>query len=66
MNVEVYLPAVTAALTLCNTIVLWWVSQRTAEIRRHVNGMKLQLVQDAEERGRRLERHVPRETPIGE
>lgn len=53
MQIEPYLPAITALLTLANTIVLFFMTHQTRSIRRHVNGMQLQLLAEAERRGRR-------------
>lgn len=53
MPIEPYLPAVTALLTLANTIVLFFMTHQNRSIRRHVNGMQLQLLAEAERRGRR-------------
>jgi hypothetical protein len=46
-------PVVTAALTLINTVILVWNQQKVRQIRDHVDGMHLQLLAEAERRGRR-------------
>jgi hypothetical protein len=56
VEVTVWAPVVTAALTLANTIVLWWMRREVHHTRRQVNGLLLQQVYEAEQRGRRLER----------
>lgn len=66
MPIEPYLPAVTALLTLANTIVLFFMTHQTRSIRRHVNGMQLQLLADAEERGRRRGQHQGDSVRLGE
>jgi len=60
MQLEVWAPAVTAALTLLNTIVLVVVNRRTSKTHQKVNGMQLQLLAEAEARGRRQAAHASR------
>jgi hypothetical protein len=52
VNVEPYLPAVTALLTLLNTCLVFWNGRRMHQMHRRVNGMYLQTLADAEARGR--------------
>lgn len=66
MNVEQLLPVITAALTLANTIVLFFVNRRTRSTHERVNGLVLQQMYEAEARGRRLERHHLRRRAVGE
>lgn len=66
MDVGPWIPAVTAFLTLANTVVLFVVNRRTGKTHREVNGMKLQLLQEAENRGRRLEQHLSGHQLVGE
>jgi hypothetical protein len=53
MNLEPWIPAITAALTLVNTVILVWNQRHFAQLRENVNGMKYQLLAEAEQRGRR-------------
>lgn len=62
----VWLPAITAALTLSNTVILWFINRRTAKTQDQVNGMKLHELAEAELRGARAERHRRAPPPIGE
>lgn len=50
---------VTAALTLANTVLLFFINRKSTAIKKHVNGMQLQLLAEAERRGRRRERQKP-------
>jgi hypothetical protein len=54
---EAWLPAVTAGLTLANTIVLFFLNRRARRTAKKMNGMYLQTIQEAENRGRRLAQH---------
>jgi hypothetical protein len=49
---EPYLPALTALLTLLNTCLVFWNGRRMHQMHRKVNGMYLQSLAAAEERGR--------------
>lgn len=66
MTIEPWLPAITAALTLANTIVLVWSARTTRSIKRHVNGMQLQMLAEAERRGRRSAERGPRSVSLRE
>lgn len=57
---EAWIPAVTAGLTLANTIVLFFLNRRARRTAKKLNGMQLQIIQEAENRGRRL---ALKETP---
>lgn len=46
-------PLLTALFTLVNTIVLAWQARRIHQVRKATNGMQLQLLAEAEARGRR-------------
>jgi hypothetical protein len=52
VNIEPYLPAITALFTLVNTLVLAWNHRQVRKLRSRVNGMYLQTLADAEFRGR--------------
>jgi hypothetical protein len=52
VNIEPYLPAITALFTLINTLVLAWNHRQVRKLRSKVNGMYLQTLADAEQRGR--------------
>lgn len=54
MNIEPYLPALTALFTLLNTLVLVWNHRKVRHLSEKVNGMYLQTLADAESRGRQL------------
>lgn len=58
MDITPYLPLVTAALTLANTVFLFFMNNRQRAIHKHVNGMQLQLLSEAERRGRRHASHA--------
>lgn len=62
---DLLIPMVTAALTLANTVLLFMGNRRSAKIHREMNGMKLQLLAEAEQRGRRLATHDPNDGPAG-
>jgi hypothetical protein len=47
-----YVPAITAFFTLANTIILVWNHRKVSGVKQQVNGMKWQLLADAENRGR--------------
>lgn len=55
---EIWIPVVTAALTLANTAILYLINRRTSRTHERVNGLLMQHTQEAEERGRRLERRT--------
>lgn len=65
-ELNLILPAVTAALTLANTVVLWLIKRKNDRIEAHTNGMQLQLLAEAEKRGARLERRRVEDPPIGQ
>lgn len=46
----------TAAFTLANTVVLLFINRRSIDTHRRVNGLLIQQTDEAEARGRRLER----------
>lgn len=62
----VWVPALTAALTFANTIVLYIINRRTAKTHAGVNGMKWQQLAEAEARGRREGSHLRDSPLIGE
>lgn len=66
MEIAPYLPAITAALTLANTLLLFLMNRQSRQIRRHVNGMQLQLLAEAERRGRREALQPARSVRLGE
>lgn len=63
---EAYLPLLTAVFSLANTVVLLVINRRTGKLHDRVNGLVMQQMLEAEERGRRLEAHKPRRRPAGE
>lgn len=64
LNLEPYIPLVTAALTLANTVVLFMINRRTSRTHERVNGLLLQHTVEAEQRGRRLAAHDLVEAPF--
>ena len=52
MGIEPYLPVLTALFTLVNTLVLAWNHRQVRSLRAKVNGMYMQTLADAEQRGR--------------
>lgn len=52
MNLEPYVPAITAALTLINTIVLVWNQRHFATMKHRFNSLISHTLADAERRGR--------------
>lgn len=60
MDLASYLPLLTAVFTFANTLVLWQVNRRSKKTHETVNGLMLHNIHEAEERGRRLERHAVR------
>jgi hypothetical protein len=52
VNLEPYVPLLTALFTFANTALLVWSQMRIRRLKEHVNGMRLQALADAEERGR--------------
>lgn len=52
MNLEPYVPLLTAIFTFANTALLVWAQMRFERLKEHVNGMRLQALADAEARGR--------------
>lgn len=46
------MPLLTAIFTFANTALLVWSQVRLQHLKDHVNGMRLQALADAEERGR--------------
>lgn len=51
-NLEPYVPLLTALFTFANTALLVWNQVRLQHLKKRVNGMYLQSLADAEERGR--------------
>jgi len=52
VNLEPYVPVIAAAFTLANTVLLVWNQIRVEHLRKRVNGMYLQSLASAEDRGR--------------
>lgn len=53
MSVEPYIPLATALLTLLNTVLMILNRRKLHRVEKRTNGMQLQLLAEAERRGRR-------------
>lgn len=65
MNLEPYLPFLTALVTLINTYMLVHNSRRLGQMKERVNGMYLQSLAEAERRGRRQQARALGVAPDG-
>jgi hypothetical protein len=61
-----YLPLATAVFTFGNTLMLLWLRRSQSKVHKRIDGLYMQNVYEAEERGRRLERHRQQTTRLGE